>query len=494
LERGKTSYKVLIGIVVALFVLIVTSAQPNPSVGTDGLPPTTAGGSTGEVLGPPTAGGTATGSTSTSSTATGSTSTTSTAGTTGVTSGDGNGYGVGQVVLKKIEEKLYAPSRYLSGGVLVSPVDSRHVVRLKLECPYTYSSDPVTGASLMTYVGAIGVPVGTELGSDTTLPTITKQTINPVGGGSSVDCAVVQGPSAPSSTWNAWVQRGSTATLTGGTVTFYIRYITHTETPVSPPTIPPTTTPTSTDDWYKIDLVVDKLALTSISLDSRKVYGKANLDGELPGDPNAEAGNNNFQPWVFRGGLFVGNMPYSSAKDQSGTARLQLQLTNSGDEDTYIMSCLSLFSTGIRGSVSPGTIGLFRPSSSDTNLSQGLNAHWGNKWGAIEPGGTQSGPGDFTKAPFYTVAPNTTKATAQTHDQFNYLNWQMPSVSYVWQTAYGGDGNSAHNKMWTHFALCQSSESAHAWQYFGSEWIESVSGQQFPLTDSRPRVWKVRYP
>ncbi len=459
-----------------LVLVIVTSArQPSTTTGTDA----------GEVLGGGVGATASTGATAT-------TGTSGTTGTTGATAGDGNLQGVGNIVLMKVEEKLHVPSGYLSGGNITTTTD-RHAVRLKLKCPYftsTSNNYPITTYT-MTYASEIAVPTGSEIGSDTTLPSVTSSSIHVDGtpANQTVQCAVVKGPTGfNAATWYAWPQRGNTATLTSpaltsGTINIYVRYVTYMSTYNQ---ITEASTEVSGDKWIDHSLAVDKLALTSISLDSRRVYGKANLDGELPGDPNADLTTNVFKPWIFHGGHFTGNMPYATSKDQSGLARTQLQLTTMANATTYIASCLTAYGAGTRGSFSAGTIGLFRPAANDSKLSYGDDANWDNRW-TLEPGGTQTGPGDFLRAPFYTVTPVTA-------DQGNYMNWQMPSVSNVWRTEYGGTGNMADNQMWKYYGLCQTNETTTTWQYFGSPWIETVAGQMFPLTDSRPRVWKVRYP
>lgn len=401
-----------------------------------------------------------------------------------------------------MEERLHAPTVYLSGGTSTTNSD-RHVVRLKFKCPvHSSTSTDSTGTWYSgDYVRGLAIASGEgEFGSDSTLPTTGTETIT-LPDTTTVNVLSTYGFSATGTAvdWIGWLQRGTTATsaLSSGNITFYYLYTTYSyHVLFSNGT---TDQSTSSTAWNKVTLTLDKLALEGISTDSRRVYGKANIDGELPGDPNADLTTNNFQPWIFHGGHFVGNMPYSSSKDQSGTARTQLRLQTMTDADTYIAACVTCFASGTRGDKSPGTIGLFRPQysdyggSNDTNLNVGLSTIWDTKWN-ISPGGTQSGPGDFTKAPYYTYTPNTTNDGSAGADQFNYINWQLPAVPYVWQTAYGGDGTVGHNKMWKYFALCPTDEtsSTTCWQYFGSTWIEGVTGQTFPLTDSKPRVWKLR--
>ncbi len=236
-----------------------------------------------------------------------------------------------------------------------------------------------------------------------------------------------------------------------------------------------------------MNLAASKLPVETISLDSRRVFGKANLDGELPGDPNADASNNNFQPWVFKGGgHFVGNMPYGSSHDQSGTARTQLRLTSALPGTDYVASCLTLFNTGTRGSTPAGSIGLYKPYvatpgtsySDDPNLNTGLLTIWGNKWNIAPGTGTvppEPSPIDFTTTPVFTLSPQSTDAS-------NYLNWQVPYRSAITTTRYMGNGNASDvaNNFWKYFAICSNNE--------------AIPGQQFPMNDSRPRLWWIGVP
>ena len=456
-----------------LFTVIITSArQPDAAMGTDA----------GQVL----PGGTSAGGTSA-----GGTSATGTSATTGATAGDLGNLSIGYTFLQKMEERLHCPSAYLVGTTLTNSSD-RHVLRLKINCLLTSGAGADGTGTWESHsgIGAIAVPVGSEIGPDSSTPTVTSGTITLPDNVTTVNCAITEKftllPSGV--TWTAWVQMGSASTLNSGTLNYYIHYMTSY---VHKNLMGVVDNSSFTYAWQLISLPIDKIPLEGISTDSRKVYGKANLDGELPGDPNADPSTNNFQPWIFRGGHFVGNLPYSSAKDLSGTSRTQLRLTTMTDNTNYIAGCLSCFASGTRGSNSPGTIGLFRPLSTDSHLNQGLTTIWDTKWD-VTPGGTQSGPGDFNKAPYYTVTPNTTTPGTMAADQMNYVNWQMPPTSLIWQTAYGGDGNPLHKDMWQYFDLCQTNESATAWQYFGSTWLEGVTGQMFPFTDSKPRIWKIR--
>lgn len=461
MNRGNTNHRILIGIILVLFLVIVTSAQQGGGV----------------VIGSDT-GSTATGTT---------TGTTGTTATTGGTAGDGNGQVLScYTVLMKVEEKLHAWTRYVSGGTLQLANTDRHVARLKLKCPYIVVDSPDTAIPPVfgnywrhySMILRVGVPSGSEIGAESTATAPTVILDSAPGEA----CATVVGPVAAD--WNVHVQRGTNGYITGGQVKVwalfygYSKYWNEATQTWGQPVM------NLENGWHATTLNLDKIDLAPISFDSRKVYGKANLDGELPGDPNAEISNNWFNPWIFRGGHFVGNMPYGSSKDQSGLARTQLQLVNEANATNYLAGCVTTFATGMRGSFSAGTIGLYRPSLTEANLTQSQNTIWNTRW-TLNPGGTQSGPGDYTTLPYYSVTPTV-------DDQNNYLNWQMPYSNIIWKTEYGGDGNFNNTNMWKHVALCQNNEASSTWQYFGSQWLETVPGQMFPLTDSRPRIWKVR--
>ena len=473
MHRRSRPHFVSVGTIFLVLAIVFTSAQGQQGTQVKG-----------GVVTPPT-----TGSTATTATTTGTTSTTGTT-TTGSTSGDVENFS--EIV--RIEEKRAVTSQFITAQSSTIVTDSnRHVLRLKLRLPMsqtsgTNSTGPWTS---VTGIGAVAVAPGVEL-----LPINQSSPILQVNSQPGVQALVNYAPTtinyAPGyvssvQPWYCYVQRGSSGTLSGGSIKYYYYEFTHF---TQYDQLNEYVSGNMAGTWMVADLVADKLPLEGVSADSRKVYGKANLDGELPGDPNAEITNNNFVPWTFKGGHFVGNMVYGSSRDQSGTARTQLRLANMSDANEYLVACLTLFTTGLRGNNAPGSIGLYRPSASDPNLNQGFDTIWSTRWN-LTPGNPNPVAGDFSTQPYYTQAPATTVASE--YGQLQYLNWQLPYVNYVWKTEYGGSGNLNDDNMWTHFGLTQNDESPTTWQYFASEWIESISGQQFPLNDSRPRVWKVRY-
>jgi hypothetical protein len=466
-DGGYTGLKILVASVLILILFIGTSAQEQIVIGGPG-------------------GGSGTGTTGATAT-TGSTSTASTGSTASSTTGE---EGILHTKMTHMEEKRSAPAWFVqssTGGMQSST--TRHVARVKLKNDASITTQSTeSGGHTESYimVTAIATPVGSEIGgeSPTPPPFLSFAAING-------DPCVQQ--LAPGTTlfgitsvtsWTTWVQRGSANTLTGGPLKLYV-YVTHNWTEYDQSGQPIGGGVGSLQGWHTVNLMLDKHTMETISVDSRRVYGKANLDGELPGDPNADLGNNNFQPWIYKGGHFVGSLAYGSSKDQSGTARTQLRTTVTPNYTYYIASCVSLLSTGTRGTFSPGTIGLYRPSATDPNLNSGLQTTWANKWN-LNPGQAQQAPGNFTNVPYYSVTPTTST-------QFEYLNWQLPYRSQLWQTQNGGNGNPLGGSAnWTHVGLCQNNEYALTWQYFGSVWNEAIQNQMFPQTDGRPRMWVLR--
>lgn len=450
---GFAKVRLLVGLVLLMGTIILTSGQQGEVI-KGGVVVTTAGGTGGST--------------------TGGTTTSTTSGTTG-------GEDVYEGYIAKVEEVKAADSVYItSPSSGLTNVTNRHVVRLKIKGSEsgpntTYQPDGYTVSS--SYTAYIGVPVGSEISKTTTTQ---QYTIIEPNANNPVRLAAVYVPMAPGQSMNVGivnVQRGSSATLTSGPIDVYM-LVSSTSTKYFYSGANPQGT--TSNIWTVYNLYADKLPLEAISLDSRRVYGKANLDGELPGDPNADLGNNNFQPWVYKGGLFTGNMPYGSSKDQSGTARTQLRLLGVTDLENFTVACVTLFANGTRGSVAPGTLGLYRPSPTDPNLNTGLLTSWWNKWN-VNPGVGAPAQGDYTNVPYWSMP-------LASSDQLQYINWQLPTKTRSLNTQYGsGDG-----LMWSHYSIASDNEAAHTWQYFSSIWNQQLLGQQFPISDSQPRVWRIR--
>jgi hypothetical protein len=100
-------------------------------------------------------------------------------------------------------------------------------------------------------------------------------------------------------------------------------------------------------------LNINRISCADASIDTRRGYGDPDRDGAQVADPNSDLRNLNFGGWIFKGGLFVGNMPRSSG-DRSGTARIQLFPTSSFSNVTVSRSnmqfaTLVLFANGTGG-------------------------------------------------------------------------------------------------------------------------------------------------
>jgi len=95
-------------------------------------------------------------------------------------------------------------------------------------------------------------------------------------------------------------------------------------------TYPPTTTPPTAvhvdhEVWVSsLTGTLSRYATTSTSVDSRKMYGVPNVQGQPVGlDPNSPSRPVNFSSWDFKGGLFSGYVD-PLTMDQSGKSRVQI--------------------------------------------------------------------------------------------------------------------------------------------------------------------------
>lgn len=206
---------------------------------------------------------------------------------------------------------------------------------------------------------------------------------------------------------------------------------------------------------YSYAYSVNKNLATAASIDSRRVYGTPNIEGEIPGDANAEQRNVIFYPWIFKGGLFVGNMPEGGA-DQSGRARIQLTASSSTSSSVKL-TLLSLF---YRGRPSTATndleIRAFIPDSGDTNYAQDITAvDWSKAWTFPSSGGVQL----------------TLNSSTPADDYFNVL---MGSACTKIGIGSVGEGSGSAR-----------------WRYFGSKAYQDQFPSDFPANDSQARIWQV---
>ena len=233
---------------------------------------------------------------------------------------------------------------------------------------------------------------------------------------------------------------------------------------------------TTTTHYALVTFDIQKLLCEDTSIDSRRIHGVPNAEGQLPGaDPNAEHRNLNFNPWFFKGGLFIGKMNLTSG-DQSGTARIQLYAngTVSANSRLAVLSMVPLGSP--RNSISSQmTVKAFKPDVNDANLNISYETvTWAERWG-LPQGYAPGVPGDQVELP--NGIPN----------PLIYTNW-LTGISLI-----GSDPMSELSVR--KIGLFNIDESAPSngnfWCYFSSKEFEAQNLNSFPLNDSRPRIWLV---
>jgi hypothetical protein len=266
--------------------------------------------------------------------------------------------------------------------------------------------------------------------------------------------------------------------------TFYVIKLTVTTTWSESP--PGNWTQVTTYDHQRYDLNLEKLMCTSMgaSIDTRKAHGQPNLEGELPGDANAEAANVNFANWIWKGGLFAGNIPITTG-DQSGLSRMQFRSTTSDGSGTLLFAVMTLFYLGSpAGSTGNVTFGAYVPASSDSNLNQAESGlTWANRWNILpEPPPQSPSNSDWSKHALKTIEFTSSSATQQ------YYNWGLKSTA------------SGAPVPWTHKSVCLAiDDETHinqttfrAWRYFASRQYESDHPESSSNKDWAPRIWAVR--
>jgi hypothetical protein len=347
---------------------------------------------------------------------------------------------------------------------------TRHVVSLSLYFPGLTVSPPYEKVAHYYTLSTVGVG---ELGvASSSSPTPAYNAAVPI---SSTTTAPGITHSLVHETETVKVSLGSSGVLPGGTLTIIISdYLSTRKLNADGVTY----TYTNTTAYSRIDVDVAKLLCNDASIDSRKAFGQPNLEGELPGDPNAEARSVNFGPWFYKGGLFVGNMPFASG-DQSGTARTQLYVA-SGGTGTLLGATLSMLDRGTPKQATGGCeIGVYVPAATDANLASAENTvTWSNRWNVL-PRSTPSDPKDFSQDPISAFSFSTSTVN-------DYANWSLNGTFSVVPTM-------ALSRLC--LALTYEpdyiNQGAAAWRYFGSKEHQALLASQFPDNDCQPRVWRV---
>lgn len=237
---------------------------------------------------------------------------------------------------------------------------------------------------------------------------------------------------------------------------------------------------------YEYELV--KLSVDDASLTTRKIYGQPNRDGQLPADPNSPLRHPNYNPWDYKGGIFVGNMP-GGDKDGSGTARTAFFVNGASSyTSTYEFAALSVFDMGKPSDAyTSGAIdvGLYLPTTSDPKISGSPGSYttsltddsvnWDNRW-SITPGAVTSST-DYSQHPF-------SYNTLTNGNSNDYIVFRLTSSAGAIKPATALVG----------FELALISESSvvgantKCWHYLSSaEHQDSMAA--FPRNDCAPRVW-----
>lgn len=223
--------------------------------------------------------------------------------------------------------------------------------------------------------------------------------------------------------------------------------------------------------WTSLGYNVRKVLTDATAIDSRRIYGTPDqFSGKPPADdPNAPLRGATFNPWIYKGGCFVGNMPMGLS-DLSGIARTQFYGTAANATTQF--ASFSLFYAGYPSvATSDLTASLYAPSSTDPNLSvPSTQANWGNGW-------------------------SLTGLTALSTTTFNSSVNVNDYVNFTVGTSSPGNVASFGGKV---FIACSGSTPEGTgypiWRYFASPTYGASlpSAQQvFPYTDCAPRLWFV---
>jgi hypothetical protein len=199
-----------------------------------------------------------------------------------------------------------------------------------------------------------------------------------------------------------------------------------------------------------------KSTCVTVPIDSRLVYGQPNLEGDVTADPNADLRHVNFNGWLFKGGLLVGNAS-ETGTDRSGTARTQIYVNTPTGTTDVVWSALTLLYVGYPSTMTGSTaVAIARPEPTDQHINDDYTSlTWLNRWN-LDP---------------KNVLSDATFASTTTKDQ--YANFQ------VWH--WCNDGK---------WILCLKDEagaiSSHTntWKYFANTSYASVIGAY-----AQPRFW-----
>jgi hypothetical protein len=240
--------------------------------------------------------------------------------------------------------------------------------------------------------------------------------------------------------------------------------------------------------------VIAKVSPSVQAVDTRKMYGQPNIDGGLVADANADIRNVNFYNWVFKGGIFLGNMPFGSG-DNSGLSRIQVSMGTT--VYTPVASSLSMMYLGVPPGQTPGLkIGLWPWAQSLANPTQydsGANLNWATQW---VPASTTLSTTNVAW-PFVDGTQTSSVTLSSSTPTKEYLNWPIkfsaPTASTTYYAFPGIPTGLPYG-----FMVAVADEqtffdtSETGWAYFADSAFQALPVNAIaPLNDSAARVWNV---
>jgi len=208
-----------------------------------------------------------------------------------------------------------------------------------------------------------------------------------------------------------------------------------------------------------------RVPTTVVSVDSRKMYGSPNAAGEVPGDQrdaNSPLHDVNFNNWVFRGGVFVGNSPFQS-NDQSGTSRMQAYMPSDPTGNAVLSADLVLYYLQRpAGFTDNFTLSTYIPSQSDPNYSTpSTDLKWSKAWTISNP-----------SSPFASMGTSTLTSPGPVN-----FNLNTSTTSHASKLIFAMNPEP------------QPGSTPQAWLYFGSpQYAATING----ASDQGPRTWFVQ--
>ncbi len=242
---------------------------------------------------------------------------------------------------------------------------------------------------------------------------------------------------------------------------------------------------------YHVRLNVSKqLADGDGPVDSRLMYGNPN-DTWSTLSANGTLRNLNFNPWIFHGGLFVGNMPLDTG-DRSGFARTQLWFPAISGGPNYLQYAhVALAHLGFwpvpSGSGNPNTLQPWRAidvalwSAPSTETETESTATWSNRWGPT----TTANTGYLSTLGFSAWTSSSSR---------DYANWSI--MTAVSSSAATYDSDALRKVLLALKDETQTQTNGEAgWRYFAGKEMGTSStypggdNTNLPTADLKPRLW-----